>query len=176
MASKKLRLWEVALFAVLGALMFASKQALEFLPNVHMLGMFIVLYTRLFRVKALIPIYVFIFLEGVYAGFSTWWIPYLYIWAVLWGMAMLIPEKIKPSLLTVCFMGVCSIHGFIYGTLYAPFQAVAFGLTFKGMLTWIVAGLPYDVIHGVSNFFMGALVMPLYLPLKKVLANYYNLS
>ena len=173
--SAKTRLFETVLFALLGAFMFASKQVLEFLPNVHMLGMLTVLYTRLFKYKALIPVYLFILLEGIYAGFNIWWVPYLYIWAVLWGMAMLIPKSLKPVPLAICFMAVCSLHGFLYGTLYAPFQAFAFGLDFKGMIAWIVAGLPYDAIHGVSNLFMGALVYPLYVPLKKATDKLYRL-
>lgn len=176
MSSGKIKLWEIVLFALLGALMFASKQALEFLPNVHMLGMLTVLYTALFRVKALIPVYIFVLLEGIYVGFNIWWIPYLYIWAVLWGVAMLIPRNLKPVALSVCYIVICGLHGFLYGTLYAPFQAFAFGLNFKGMIAWIIAGLPYDAIHGVSNLFMGTLICPLYIPLKKVIDKFYRLS
>ena len=175
MKTGKIKLWETVLFALLGTLMFASKQVLEFLPNVHMLGMLTVLYTALFRVKALIPIYIFVLLEGIYAGFSVWWIPYFYIWAILWGAAMLIPRTLKPVILSVCYIAVCGLHGFLYGTLYAPFQAIAFGLNFKGMIAWIIAGLPYDAIHGVSNLFMGSLVVPLYIPLKKVIDKFYNM-
>ncbi|MBR6902326.1 MAG: hypothetical protein IKN39_00345 [Clostridia bacterium] len=175
MTSKKIKLWETVLFALLGAFMFASKQALEFLPNVHMLGMLTVLYTALFRTKALIPIYVFVLLEGIYAGFSIWWIPYFYLWAVLWVATMLIPRNLKPVWQSICYIAVCGLHGFLYGTLYAPFQALAFGLSFKGMIAWIIAGLPYDAIHGVSNLFMGALVLPLYIPLKRVIDKFYSL-
>ena len=170
----KIRFWEAVLFSLLGALMFVSKLALEFLPNVHMLGMLTVLNTRLFRVKALIPVYIFVLLEGIYAGFGIWWFPYLYIWAILWAAAMLIPENMKPVALSFCFMAVCALHGFLYGTLYAPFQALAFGLDFKGTVSWIIAGLPYDAIHGVSNFFMGALVLPLYVPMKKAIDKLYS--
>lgn len=176
MTKGKLKLWETVLFALLGALMFTSKQLLEFLPNIHMLGMLIVLYTRLFRVKALIPIYVFVLLEGMYAGFNIWWVPYLYIWAVLWAAAMLIPGNLKPLPLAICFMAVCSLHGFLYGTLYAPFQALAFGLTFKGMIAWIIAGLPYDAVHGIGNLFMGALIYPIYIPMKKAIDRFYNMA
>ena len=51
-------------------------------------------------------------------------------------------------------------HGFLYGVLYAPAQAILFGLDFHGMLAWIAAGLPFDLIHGISNFGFGALVVP----------------
>ena len=26
--------------------------------------------------------------------------------------------------------------------------------------TWIIAGLPWDFVHGVSNFFCGVLIVP----------------
>ena len=88
---------ETALFAMFGALMFISKLILEALPNVHMIAMFIVAFTVVYRVKALIPIYVFVFLTGIYGGFNLWWVPYLYIWTVLWAAVMLLPRKLPLS-------------------------------------------------------------------------------
>jgi len=87
----------MVIFAMLGTLMFCSKLITEFLPNVHLLGMFTVVFTVVFRAKALVPIYVFVLLTGVYAGFAAWWVPYIYLWAVLWGMAMLIPHNLQPK-------------------------------------------------------------------------------
>ena len=49
----------------------------------------------------------------------------------------------------------------LFGTLYAPAQAILFGLSFKGMIAWIVAGLPWDFVHGVSNFCCGVLIVPI---------------
>ncbi len=159
----------MAIFAMLGTLMFCSKLLTELLPNIHLLGMFTVLFTVVFRVKALVPIYVFVFLTGLYAGFSAWWVPYLYIWTVLWGMAMLIPRRMPSTWGHIVYPIVCGVHGFAYGTLYAPAQAVMFGLDFNQTLIWIAAGLQFDVIHGVSNIFAGLLITPLALLLKKLL-------
>lgn len=141
--------------------MYASKIIMEFLPNVHLLGVFVIAYTVVYRKKALYPIYVFVFLTGLFAGFAVWWIPYLYIWTVLWGAVMLLPKNIPSKLKPIVYMLVCSAHGFLYGTLYAPAQAILFGLDFKGMMAWIAAGLPWDCIHGVSNFFCGILIVPI---------------
>lgn len=146
---------------MLGTLMFVSKLLMELLPNVHLLGMLTVLYTVVFRKKALIPIYIYVLLNGVYAGFSMWWVPYTYIWAILWGMTMLLPRNMTGGVATVLYAAVCSLHGFLFGVLYAPLQAIMFGLDFNGMIAWIVAGLPWDVIHGVSNFALGLLIYPL---------------
>lgn len=151
----------MVLFAFLGALMFVSKQLLEFLPNIHMLGMFTMLYTIVYRKKALIPIYIFVLLEGILAGFAMWWIPYLYIWTILWGVTMLLPRNMSPKRAAPVYMVVCGLHGLCYGTLYAPFQALWMGYSFKTMLAWIVSGLPWDAIHAAGNVGMGLLVYPL---------------
>ena len=79
---------------MLGTVMFCSKIIMEALPNIHLLGMLTMVYTVVFRAKALIPIYLYVFLNGLYAGFAVWWIPYLYIWTILWGVTMLIPRRI----------------------------------------------------------------------------------
>ena len=70
-------------------------------------------------------------------------------------------------------MLVCSAHGFLFGTLYAPAQAILYGLNFDGMIAWIIAGLPWDCIHGVSNFFCGMLIIPIVSALTK-LENYFQ--
>ena len=157
----KLNIKEIALFGMLGALMYASKIALEILPNVHLLAVFIMAETVVYRQKALYPIYTFVFITGLLNGFSIWWWPYLYIWTVLWGVGMLLPKEMPKKVAPVVYMAVCALHGFLYGTLYSPYQALMFHLDFKGMVSWIIAGLPYDAIHGVSNFFCALLVVPL---------------
>lgn len=151
---------EVAVFGMLGALMYASKVLMEMAPNIHLLGVFIVAFTVVYRKKALYPIYIYVILCGIFGGFAAWWIPYLYVWTVLWGMVMLLPKKLPPKIRPVVYMAVCAAHGFLFGTLYAPAQALLFGMNFKGMTAWIIAGLPWDFIHGISNFFCGILIMP----------------
>jgi len=146
---------------MLGALMYASKIIMEVLPNIHLLGTLICAITVVYRVKALYPIYIFVFITGLYGGFSPWWIPYLYVWTVLWGAVMLLPKQMPKKIAPFVYMAVCSLHGFLFGVIYAPAQALLFGLDFKGMLAWIAAGLPFDMIHGISNFFVGILICPL---------------
>lgn len=141
--------------------MFASKIIMEVLPNIHLVGMLTVLYTVVYRAQALIPIYVYVMLNGLYAGFATWWVPYLYVWTVLWGMTMLIPKNIKPNAARIVYPAVCALHGFAFGTIYAPGQALLYGYDLKMTLAWIVTGLGFDVIMGVSNIFCGMLVYPL---------------
>ena len=55
----KLTIKEISIFSMLGALMYASKVIMEMIPNVHLLGVFIVAFTVVYRKKALYPICIF---------------------------------------------------------------------------------------------------------------------
>lgn len=151
---------EITIFAMLGAVMYASKLLMEVAPNIHLLGVFTIAFTVVYRKKALYPIYIYVILNGIFCGFAAWWVPYLYVWTVLWGVVMLLPEHLPKKLRPFVYMTVCAAHGFLFGMLYAPAQAVLFGMSFQGMVSWIIAGLPFDLIHGVSNFFCGILIVP----------------
>ena len=157
----KLSVKEMAVFSMLGCVMYTSKVLMDALPNIHLIGVFIVTITVVYRKKALYPIYIFVLLTGLFNGFGAWWAAYLYTWTVLWGMTMLIPKNVPQKLKPLVYMAVCGIHGFLYGILCAPAQALFFGLSFKGMLTWIAAGFSFDMIHGISNILCGVLIAPL---------------
>ena len=157
----KLTIREIAVFGMLGGIMYASKLIMELIPNVHLLGVLTIAYTVVYRKKALYPIYTYVILNGILCGFAVWWVPYLYLWTLLWGAVMLLPKRMPKKVQPIVYMTICAAHGFLFGTLYAPAQAILFGLNFKGMIAWIIAGLPWDMVHGVSNFFCGLLIVPI---------------
>ncbi|HZJ75700.1 MAG TPA: hypothetical protein VFD25_03840 [Clostridia bacterium] len=157
----RLNIYEMTLFAMFSALMLASKVLMEVLPNIHPLGMFIMALTVTYRKKALIPIYIYVFLNGLIAGFAMWWIPYLYIWTVLWGVTMLIPENISKKSKAIVYPIVNALFGLSFGILYAPAQALMFNLSFKQTVAWIAAGLSFDAIHAAGSFAIGFLVLPI---------------
>ena len=171
MKSKNLPIKEICLFGILSALMFVSKIVMEALPNIHLLGMLTVTYTIVFRKKALIPIYVYVLLNGLFAGFNMWWVPYLYIWTVLWGATMLLPKNMPRGVAVVVYPIICALHGLLFGVLYAPVQALMYGFTFEQTLTWIVAGLGFDVVHMVGNFAVGLLIYPVSRVLPRLVKN-----
>ena len=157
----KLTVREIAVFGMLGGVMYASKVLMDVFPNIHLLGMFTMAFTLQYGKKALYPVYIYVLILGLFSGFAAWWVPHLYLWAVLWGVTMCLPRNLPLKIRPIVYMAVCAGHGFLYGTLYAPAQAVLFGLDVQGMIAWIIAGLPFDLIHGISNFCAGALILPL---------------
>ncbi len=166
--SRRKHLRELCIFAMLGTVMFVSKIIMEALPNIHLLGMLTMTYTLVYRRKALIPIYIYVFLNGIVAGFDVWWIPYLYIWTVLWGVTMLLPKNMPKAVACAVYPIVCGLHGLLFGILYAPAQALFFGLDFEQMLVWIAAGAWFDILHTVGNTVAGLLIYPMSEVLRKL--------
>ncbi len=163
------RIFEICLFAVLGTLMFCSKLIMEFLPNVHLLGAFTIAFTLVFRVKALIPIYINVFLIGLYGGFNLWWFPYLYIWTALWGITMLLPKKMPEKAGYVVLPLLCGLHGFAFGTLYAPAWALMMNMDKDGVIAYMISNIPFDIIHGIGNLVAGLLILPLVKLMRRLL-------
>lgn len=163
---------QLCVFAMFGVIMFISKKIMEFLPNFHLLGMFIVSLTAVYKKKALIPIYVYVMLDGLFGGFSLWWYPYLYVWTVLWGMTMLVPKKVPQKILAFIYPVISALHGLFFGTLYAPFHAIVYGFGFDQMLEWILIGFTFDIMHFVGNLVVGIMIIPCINVLKKLEKTY----
>ena len=167
-SKSKFSVYYTVLFPILAVLMVASDILLDFAMNVHLLGMFITVFTVVYRAKALIPIYLYVLLYGLYYGFTVWWIGYMYVWAVLWGAVMLLPRSMKPQIAAIVYAGVAGLHGLLFGTMLAPTNAVMANFNFKQTVTWIITGLPADFIHCVSNVVVTFLLaVPIITVLKK---------
>ena len=123
--------------------MFCSKILMEFLPNIHLLGMFTMVYTLAFRKKALIPIYVSVLLTGLYFGFNMWWLPYIYIWTILWAVTMALPQYVEKGKV-YCISIVC-LHALAHSALLGAGDG-----TRSRHARLIVSGLPWDW-YGAGN-------------------------
>ena len=156
-----LQIREMAVFAMLATVMFCSKIIMEVLPNIHLLGMLTMTYTVVFRKKALIPIYIYVMMNGLYAGFNVWWVPYIYVWTILWAVTMLLPRRMPKKVKCVVYPIVCCLHGLAFGILYAPAQALLFRMNFKTTVAWVASGFVFDLLHGIGNLLAGMLIVPL---------------
>ena len=66
------------------------------------------------------------------------------------------------------YMVLCALHGLAFGIMYAPAQALMFGLSFEALIAWVIMGLSFDVMHAIGNFAAGVLIIPLSELLKKL--------
>ena len=156
--NKSLSIREITVFSMLGTIMFLSKLVMEFLPNIHLVGTLTVVYTLVYRKRALIPIYLCVFLIGAYGGFNLWWIPYLYIWTILWGAIMLLPKNLSKRAGYIIYPTVSALHGLLFGILYSPAQALLFNLDFKSTVAWVIYGIRFDILHCIGNLLLGFLI------------------
>ncbi len=162
---------------MLGTLMFVSDLVMNLIPNVHIGGMLIVVYTLVYRAKALFPIYIYVLLIGLYEGIGIWWLSYLYIWAILWGVVMLLPRKMPKWLAPVVYSVVCAAHGFAFGLLWAPSQMLFFHFSGEMILAWWKWGfITADIPHGIGNLCASVLIMPLVTLLRKLESRMSSLS
>lgn len=151
---------DIALTGVMIATIEASKLALSFLPNVELVTLLIILYTLTFGRKIVYVIAAFLLLEGCLYGFGLWWVMYAYIWPLVAGLAWFFRRRESVWFWSI-FSGAC---GLFFGAFCSVPYLFIGGV--KAMFTWWVAGIPYDLIHCVSNT---VLCLILFAPLKAVL-------
>ena len=154
---------------MLGALMLVSKTLLEAVPNIHPVTMLIIVYTVVYRKKAIFPLLVYLVLDTAKWGLMTM-VPYFYIFPLCWLCTLAVPQGISLVKRQICYTLICTAFGLFFGTLYAPWAALIFLKSFdiSKILAWIVAGIPYDLIHAAGNFAASLLVIPLVKLLRKI--------
>lgn len=163
--SAKLTIFEVALFGILGGLTFAAKFVMSFIPNVEPSSLMVMLFAVIFGWKGLFPTYVYVALEILVYGISTWNIPYLYIWLILFVAARLLRGMDSP----IGWALLSGVFGLAFGLLSVPSYWAISG--FAGSMAWLISGIPYDIIHCAGNFVIALL---LFKPLRKLLEKLYS--
>lgn len=156
---------EICVLALLGALIFASKFALAGIPNVNLNTLLIILCVAFFGWKTLYAVGVYVLLEGLIFGFSIWWFSYLYAWPAVTLVVMLFRKNESPLIWAVV-AGLC-------GLFFGPIMYILYFFVngWQTAFAMWVAGIPYDLIHCVSNFM---LTMLLYRPLYKVFHSFLS--
>jgi len=156
---------ELALFGVLGGLIFAAKVTMAPLPNIEPVSLLVMLCAVTFGKKAGYPITVYILLEFALYGFGLWSVNYLYVWFVLAGAAYLL-RGMEDSLGWALLSGA---FGLLFGALCAPVDLFTGGWAFA-LSRW-VSGIPFDLLHCAGNF---ALAMMLFQPLRGVMGKLWR--
>lgn len=150
-----MRVRELVELALLTALTVAGKEMMNVLPNIHPVTLFFLLGVLLYGRRALYAAVAFSLIEIALYGVST--LPYLYIWPLLVLTALPFRRQTSPL-----FWGVFSgIFGLSFGAMCAIPYLFAGG--WAAMVSYWVAGIPFDLVHGLSNAAVSALLlMPLY--------------
>ena len=159
---------DVATVGLMVAAIEAFKFTMQAMPNIEMTSFLVILFTLCYPRLTLYAIPVFTLMEGMIYGFGLWWVMYLYAWPLL----ALVTRAFSRMDSAFFWAIVSGVFGLLFGLLCAiPYFFIGFagggptqGLT--QMFAWWVAGIPFDLIHGVSNF---AIMLALYRPTSDLL-------
>ncbi len=151
---------------MLGALTFGAKVAMQGLPNIEPVSLFVMLFAAVFGWRALYPVGLYVVMEILLYGINFWNINYLYVWPILVAVSVCLRRCQKAWIWAL----VAAAFGLCFGLLCAPVYMVVGGSVSYGIRWWL-AGLGFDVLHGVGNF---AIVLALFVPLRRQLERLYS--
>ena len=150
--------------AAMTAILEVSKFALNAIANVELVTLLFMVFTKQFGWKdTMASAFLFALLESMWWGISIWTVTYFYVWPLLVIIAWF-TRKEESVLIQSCISGV---YGLLFGLLCSLTTLVMSGL--NAALAWWIAGIPYDLIHGISNFILCFL---LYKPLIRALSHF----
>lgn len=161
----KITVRELALFSVLGALTFAAKYVMSFLPNIEPVSLMVMLFAVTFGRKCLYPVYLYVAMEILFYGLGLWNVNYLYIWVVL-AVAAYFLRNMQSRLGWALLSGV---YGLLFGALCGIADLFIGGIPYA-VSKWI-SGIPFDIMHCAGNFVIALL---LFKPLRELMEKLYN--
>lgn len=164
----KITIRDICLIGMMVAVIEVCKVALSALPNIELTSFWLILFTLFFGRKIMLVVPVFILIEGSIYGFNIWWIMYLYSWPLL----VLLTWAFRKQQSVWFWSMLSGLFGLSFGILCAiPYVVIgaADGGILNGLyagFTWWIAGIPWDIVHCVSNF---VLMMVLYHPVRRLM-------
>ncbi len=155
---------DIATIGMMAAILEGVKFALQSIPNVELVTLLIILFTLYLGPKTLVAVWAFVGLECVVYGLGLWTIMYVYIWPVLVALTLLI-GKLFGTKSQWPFVILSLMFGLFFGAFCAiPYFFIG-GINMA--VTWWISGIPYDILHGISN---GILCAILFTPLNRALS------
>ena len=164
----KITIQDITTIGLMVAVIEVCKALFTYLPNIELTSFWLILFTIYFGWKIIFVIPVFILIECAIYPLGVWIIMYLYVWPLLALLAWIFRKQESIwfwSLLSGGF-GLC--YGFLCSFTYIVTGTTQNGLA-GGLATafaWWIAGIPWDIVHGVANF---VVMMVLYKPVRNVM-------
>ena len=157
---------ELVVLSLLGAIMAAGQFGFAFLPNIEPVSFLIICCTLVYGRAAFYCVYVFVLIEGLVFGFGIWWFTYLYIWAIL----VLIVLVMRGCRIWAVWAVISGAYGLMFG-FFSALPYLFIGGAPMALSYW-ASGIPFDLLHCAGNFVLTlCLIKPCYLLLSR-LKNY----
>lgn len=159
-----LKIKDITVIAVSSVILLIAQIAMKHLPNIELVSLFILLFTKHFKSKTLYIIYIFVLVQGLLYGFGLWWVCYTYVWTILYFICLFVRDVDSPFALAV----VLAIFGLLFGVFCSFVYFVTLGP--GGAISWIISGFTFDLMHCIGNFIVTlVLFKPLNNAMNKIL-------
>lgn len=166
--NNKLAVRDIALIGMMVAVIEVCKAALTFLPNIELTTFWIIMFTLFFGWKIIFVIPVFILIECAIYPFGLWVIMYLYAWPLLALIAWIFRKQDSVWFFSILSGAFGLLYGFFCAIPYVIIGTVDGGIIagLAAGFTWWIAGIPWDIVHGIGNF---VIMMILYYPVRNIM-------
>lgn len=142
---KTIKLAQITRIALIGALLYASQIALSALPNIEIVTLLIVVFTKNLGKEGTLACFVYVCLTAITGGFGIWWLTYL----IVWPLFSLIVLKLRKLNDWIIWAVINAVFGLCFGAVFAiPYILVSPSYAFNYWLS----GIPYDITHCIGNF------------------------
>lgn len=148
---KKISVIQITRIALLGSLLYASQVALAAIPNIEIVTLLIVVFTKNLGKDGIYACFVYVCLTALTWGFGIWWLTYL----IVWPLFSLIVYKLRKNDSWIIWAIVNAVFGLCFGAIFAlPYVFVS---PSYALMYWI-SGIPFDITHCVGNFFIALIL------------------
>ncbi len=129
----------------MGSVLYAAQAVLAFLPNIEIVTLLVVIFTKNIGKDGITACFVYVALNAIFAGVGLWWATYL----VVWPLFALLAYKLRNTDNWIMWAIINGAFGLSFGALFAlPYAVVSPSYA----LTYWIAGIPYDILHCAGNF------------------------
>lgn len=169
----------IVIIAMFSAILTGGKLALSLIPNVEIVTIVIILVTATLRLKISLPVtFIFVTVDCLIYGINTWSISYYIYWPLLSITFFIYNRKsIRKPIFNAILAAIMTLSfGIITTSVDTIFSgALRNGFFERVFLVMYARGIPYFIIHIISNF---TIVLLLFKPLStlfiKLKANLYQ--
>ena len=151
----------MAVLSLLGALTFSAKMVMAQLPNIEPVSLMVMLLAVTYSWRGLYAVAIYVGLEFAVWGLGLWSFCYRYVWFILFALALAFRQMTSPF----GWAALSGLFGLTFGALCAIVYWIAGG--WGAAVSWWLAGIPFDLIHGGGNF---AIALVLFDPMRRLLA------
>lgn len=146
----KITVKELVTLSMLGTLMFLGQYIFQFIPNVEVVSLFVIILSLIYDKKIFYSIVLFELLMGFSYGFGMWFLGYVIIWPMLAIITICLKSNLRGHYFRLSLFS--GIFGFLFGVFYSIFYIFVGGVNLA--FTYWISGIVFDIIHMLSNYFI----------------------